>query len=127
MAMLQSISGYSDTFQLRSAEHLRSQLRRHVGKGINLGLDTNGLDVDTRLASKMRLRSTEDTFHHLTQDHPNVHSAILDSGASWNAINNTSLVVPEALCKLNTPIALDGIAGGHLVKYTGKINMETLD
>ena len=127
MAMLQSISGHTNTFQLRSTEHLRSQLRRHVGKGINLGLDTNGLDVETRLALKMRLRSTEDTFHHLTQDHPNVHSAILDSGASWTAINNPSLVVPGTLCKLDTPIALDGIAGGHLVEHTGEINMETLD
>ena len=127
MAMLHSASGHSDLFQLRSSEHLRNQLLPHVGKGINKGLDTNGLDCETRMALKMRLRSTEDTFHHITQDHPNVHSAILDSGASWTAVNNMSLIVPGTLCKLDKPIALDGIAGGHMVEHTGEINMETLD
>ena len=42
-------------------------------------------------------------------------------------MNDASLIIPGTLCRIDKPIALDGIAGGHLVEHTGEIDMETLD
>ena len=56
-----------------------------------------------------------------------VFSAIADSGCSYSATNDFSDVEPTSIRKLDTPIALGGIAGDLTIQYIGIANWETLD
>jgi hypothetical protein len=50
----------------------------------------------------------------------------LDTGASWNAINDPSLCIPGSIKPLKSPIVLDGIAGGLKIEKSGMMEVETL-
>lgn len=53
-------------------------------------------------------------------------TGILNTGASWNAINNPKLCVPDLIRKLDKPIILDGIAGDLPITESGKIEVKSL-
>ena len=58
---------------------------------------------------------------------PRCISSVVDSGASFTAIKDLTLVMPNSMQKLPVPIELDGIAGGCTVEYKCMIQFECVD
>ena len=127
MAMMGSVVGKHDTFDLSANAALRRNLRHYRSK-LDGRLDTNKIPRGPVLhALQMKLRESHEMFVRFTSQNPDSYSSILDTGASWTAINDKSLCDPGSIHKLDEPIELDGIAGGLLIEYTGKMKAETID
>ena len=119
--------GQSDTFQLRADTALRKQLRPFRNR-LNGCLDTNKIPAGSiRHALNMKVRESTEAFDEFTKHTPNSYSAVIDTGASWTAVPYKELCVPGSIKKLQDPIELDGIAGGLLIEYTGRLEAETID
>ncbi len=124
MAMLGSFS-CSQAFQLKSDLQFEQQMKPHIGP--QGGLQTDQLSPSNLKILNAQLKVTDFAFKEHTKACPDTFSSILDSGASWHAVNKISMCKPGSLRKLATPIILNGIAGGHKVEYSGILDVETLD
>ena len=125
-AMLNAGLSEGELFSLKSDLQLRKQLRCFRSK-VNGSLDISRIpDGNVKLALRTRIQEMSSAFNDLTREAPNAFTAILDTGASWNAINDPKLCVPGSIRKLENPIVLDGIAGGLPITESGKIEVETL-
>ena len=126
MAMLSTVAGQHQTFALKSDTNLRRDLRKH--RLPNTGaLGTNSLRPKVRQALLQRMFEQDNIFHEISKNEPNTYSTVLDTGASTSCVNDRNILVPGSLRRLKKPIKLDGIAGGHSVEYTGRVELETLD
>ncbi|MGL5917792.1 MAG: hypothetical protein ACRCYM_00920, partial [Cetobacterium sp.] len=125
-AMLNAGLSEGELFSLKSDLQLRKQLRCFRCK-TNGSLDVSRIpDGNIKIALRTRIQEISTAFNDLTREAPNAFTAILDTGASWNAINDPKLCVPGSVRKLEKPIVLDGIAGGLPVTEKGTIEAETL-
>ena len=121
-------AGFSngDQFQLRSQLQFRNQLRRYRSK-VNGSLDISKIpDGEVKMALRTRIKDSSDAFNDFTVHAPNAYTGILDTGASWNAVNDPKLCVPGSVKKLEKPSILDGIAGGLNIEESGLIEVETM-
>ena len=127
MLMLGSVVGQNDTFQLKSETQLRKDLRKYRSK-MNGGLDTSTIPKGPlQRALKMKVKEASDVFEHFTEHNPNTYSTILDTGASMTAVPDKNMCEPGSIRKLPKAIELDGIAGGLMIEYTGRLKAETID
>jgi hypothetical protein len=125
-ALLNAGLSEGELFSLKSDLRLRKQLRCFRSK-VNGSLDSSRIpDGEIKLALRSRIQDVSAAFNDLTREAPNAFTAILDTGASWNAINDPKLCVPGSIRKLEKPIVLDGIAGGLPITERGTIEVETL-
>ena len=120
MTMMGQISGQANAFQLSSdlAQQHRMQKYRNPKGGINISNITPG-DL---VALNTTLKRQDDTFKTLTNNNPNIISTVVDTGASWHVSKYPRLCIPGSLRRLDQPIPLEGIAGGHQIEYTGRMH-----
>ena len=125
-AMLNAGLCNGDQFQLRSDLRLRKQLRCYRSK-LNGSLDVTKIpDGNVKLALRTRIQESSDAFNDFTKCAPNAFTGIVDTGASWNAVNDPELCVPGSIRKLEKSITLDGIAGGVSIEESGLMEVETM-
>ena len=118
--------GDGELFSLKSNLQLRRQLRCFRSK-VDGSLDVTRLpDGPIKLALRSSIHQLSSDFSQLTKEAPNAFTGILDTGASWNAINDSKLCIPGSVHQLEKPIILDGIAGGLPITESGRIEVETL-
>ena len=134
-AMLTALAAFatiqnSQSLQLKSDVKLRQDLQRF--KNPDGGLYTNRLShsqaksaLHKAFITKMHGDTAE--FMDAIGNQEGVVSSVVDSGASFTAIHNHTLVVPNTMQKLSEPIELDGIAGGCFVEYKCTIQFECVD
>ena len=125
VATLGSIFSEGHMFQLQSDMLLRCKLRRYRSY-FGGGLDSNRIKPSDRSALHVKLEEDQQLFNAVTKGNPNVVSAILDTGTSYNVITDKSLFDPKSLVKLSQPVELDGIAGGQLLQCKGVTNLEVV-
>ncbi|MGL5500301.1 MAG: GAG-pre-integrase domain-containing protein, partial [Plesiomonas shigelloides] len=126
LSMLSLLANQADSIQLRSETALRKQLRKFRNK-TNGSLDTNRIpDGEVKWALRTKIQHGAETFNDLLRNAPNSFTGILDTGASWNAINDPNLCDPKSIKLLETPIILDGIAGGLKIEKTGEMNIDVV-
>ena len=120
----------SQSLQLQSDVKLRKDLQRF--KNPDGGLYTNRLSqskakaaVHQAFLTKMHGDTAE--FMDAIGNQEGVVSSVVDSGASFTAIHNHTLVVPNTMENLSEPIELDGIAGGCFVEYKCDIQFDCVD
>ena len=131
MAALATLSAPAP-FQLASDAQLRRSLTRY--KHPLGGLNTNKLSLSTAKSSPhqallTQLQNNEQEFRDILNPDLNlpIHSAVIDSGASFTSINNKDLVAEGTMVRLEQPIMLDGIAGGITVEYKCDIKFDCID
>jgi GAG-pre-integrase domain len=117
-------------FQLASDAQLRRSLARY--KHPLRGLNTNKLSLSTSKSSPhqallTQLHNNEQELQEILNLNLPIHSAVIDSGASFTSINNKALVAKGTMVRLEQPIMLDGIAGGITVEYKCDIKFECID
>ena len=126
LTMLGTVAGQRETFLLQSDVQLRQNLRKY--RLPNTGaLGTNRLNPKVRRALLQQMQDQDDIFQEISKNEPNTYSTIIDTGASASCVNDRNILVPGSLRRLQKPIKLDGIAGGQMVEYTGRVELETLD
>ena len=131
MAALSSIQT-SNPFQLQSDKLFHKDLRGF--KSPLGGIDSNKLSSSSskphvHKALLHKMQSDTAMFHEILGDSLVVVSSVIDSGASFTSINSQcrSLIVPGTMVKLDSPIELDGIAGGHLVEWKCQMEFECVN
>ena len=128
LATVQAASG--ESMQLKSDIKLRQSLQRFKNPAGGLYTDrlsnsTSQKEVHKALVSKIH-SDTKEFQESIGEEHP-IISTVLDTGASFTAVPDKTLIVPNSLHKLSTPIELDGIAGGCSVNHCCVIEFECVD
>ena len=124
-AMLNSVLGNSQGFQLRSESTFRNRLRKY--RGYNGQLETTNLSGGDLFALQQRVKASQEMFSAAIDGSKDAHSAVVDTGCSCSATNDPNDAIPGTLRKLDEPIELGGIAGGLKIEWMAKANWETLD
>jgi hypothetical protein len=120
-AIMNAGLGDGELFGLKSNLQLRRQLQCYRSK-VDGSLDVAQLpDGSIKLAFRSSKHQLFSDFSQLTNEAPNAFAGILDTGASWNAINNPKLCIPGSVHQLEKPIILDDIAGGLPITKSGRI------
>jgi hypothetical protein len=108
-----------ELFSLKSNLQLRRQLQC-FGSKVDGSLDVTQLpDRPIKLALRSSIHQLFSDFSQLTKEAPNAFTGILDTRASWNAINDSKLCIPGSVHQLEDHIILDGIAGGLPITEAG--------
>ena len=127
MGSLLAAAEATGPFELKSANQLRTKLRKHRSK-LHGHLELNNIkDTSTLKALQFQWKDTNDAFATLTSNSSDAHLAILDTGASWSIVNDKSMCEPNSIYTLDKPMPLDGIAGGVEVTQAGTLKVETID
>ena len=124
LATISSMFESHNMFQLQSDRLLRQRLRK--SRNCLGGLDSNKIKPGDRCALQAKLQSDDELFSAVTKNHPDIVSAIDDTGSSFCVTNNSKLIEPGTLVKLDEPIELDGIAGGMELHYKGLAPLEVI-
>ena len=113
MTLLASTLEHSQSLCLKSDLEFHHKVKKHRrAKGV---LDTSLLQPgDRAVLLSHRLPSQNDTFCFLTDNNPNVHNAVLDTGASLTVVNSFDLIKKGTLRRLSNPIPLVGLSLIHI-------------
>jgi hypothetical protein len=89
--MMNAGLGDGELFSLKSDLQLRRQLQYFRSK-VDGSLDVTRLpDKPIKLALRSSIHQLSSAFSQLTKEAPNAFTGILDTRASWNAVNDSKL------------------------------------
>ena len=118
--------GSSSPFELCSDKDFRTNtLRKH--RCYNGVLNTQSLNPQEIHQLQHRIKSHSEQFSMATKHHPDIMSAIVDTGANHAIFNNCDHVDPLSIRKLSEPVMVGGIADGLPCWYVATTNCEVVN